>query len=78
METLVTKLAIAAAAFFLVMGLQGVWLTRTLDKLAAREAWAETEADWVKLTRQDMAGVMLSLGITNGLLAAILAVLLFR
>ena len=64
--------------FTVVAMLQAWWIGRSIERIITHETWAKTVDDWSKLTRQDMAGVLLLLGITNGLLAAIAAILLFR
>ena len=68
---------IAAAAFLLALGIQSFVQKRVRDA-AVRRYWKETVEDSWKLLDQNVTGVIVGLGITNALLAAILAVLIFR
>jgi len=70
-------LMIAAAAFLLALGIQSFVQKRVRDA-AVRRYWKETVEDSWKLLDQNVTGVIVGLGITNALLAAILAVLIFR
>jgi hypothetical protein len=42
------------------------------------EARVDTVEQWVKYARQDIAGVLTALQVTNGLLGAIVGLLIFR
>jgi hypothetical protein len=68
----------AIAGFVVAASAQSWYVSRVMDRMFDAESHIETIEQWSKLTRQDVAGVMVTLGVTNGLLGAIVAVLLFR
>jgi integral membrane sensor domain MASE1 len=68
------------AAIFGFMALWAVeawYLNRAHDDLLKREQRLELAEDWLRLIRQDIAGVFLSIALANCLLGAIIAVLIF-
>jgi hypothetical protein len=71
-------LGAAMVSFAIVMSLQHWFLSRALERIIRDDEWASSVDDWSKLIRQDIAGVLLLLGVTNGLLAVIAAILVFR
>lgn len=58
--------------------IQAWYVSRLSDRVFERETDIQSVAEWTKLTRQDVAGMLVTLGIANMLLGAILAVLIFR
>jgi hypothetical protein len=71
-------LAIGVIVFAVIIGFQAWFLSRSVERIIKDDSWARTVEDWSKLIRQDVAGVLLLLSITNGLLGAIAAILLFH
>ena len=78
MQTQGYLIVVAVVTFSLAELFQKRWIGRAMERIINDDAMAETSEDWAKLTRQDVAGILLALMTTNGLLAAILAVLVFR
>lgn len=70
--------AAAVVGFCVAISLQSWFVNSALERVFRAEQRVDTIEQWSKLTRQDMAGVLLSMGMTNGLLGAIVAVLVFR
>jgi hypothetical protein len=66
-----------------IFGCMAVWafeawyLNRAHDDLLKRELRLELAEDWLRLIRQDVVGVFLSITLANCLLCAIIAVLIF-
>jgi hypothetical protein len=71
------RLIVPAAAFLLALGIQSI-VQKGVRDAAVRRYWKEGVEDSWKLVSQDVGGIIVDLGITNALLAAILAVLIFR
>jgi hypothetical protein len=71
-------LSVALLGFGVVACGQKIFLGRALERVIRDDKWAQTVDDWSKLLRQDVAGILLLLSITNALLAAIAAILIFR
>ena len=71
-------LAIGLITFSVITGLQKAFLSRSIERIIRDDTWAQAMEDWAKLTRQDMAGVLLLLGITNGLLERLRRFSVFR
>jgi hypothetical protein len=71
-------LATAIGGFAVAASVHAWYVSRVMDRIFETEKRLSTVEEWSKMTRQDVAGVMVSLGITNGLLGAIVAVLIFR
>ncbi len=64
--------------FAVVTSLQKWFANYAHNRAIEDEKWASTIDEWSKLTRQDVATGVLLLSVTNGLLAAIAAILVFR
>lgn len=71
-------LGLAVFTFSIVGTIQKWFLGRALERIIQDDKWASTVEDWSKMIRQDIAGILLLLTVTNGLLAAVVAVLVFR
>ena len=69
---------IAAFAFLLALGIQSFVQKRVLSATVDRLWWIKNDNEAIKLVRQDVTGIIVGIGITNALLAAILAVLILR
>lgn len=69
---------IVVAVFFITITAQAFILDRGTRAIIRREASQTAHQDYARLTRQDVSGILLALAITNGLLASILAILIFR
>jgi hypothetical protein len=73
------ELAIAAVAgFAIVWGCQTWVLNQFIEQVVKPVMRLRTTEEFSQLTRIDMAGVVKLLEIANGLLAAVLAVLVFK
>ena len=73
------ELAIAAVAgFAIVWGCQTWVLNQFIEQVVKPDMRLRTTEEFSQLTRIDMAGVVKLLEIANGLLAAVLAVLVFK
>jgi hypothetical protein len=73
-----TLFGAAITGFAIAVSIQAWYVNRVMKRMFEMEAQLSTVEDWSKLTRQDVAGLLVSLGVTNGLLGTILAVLIFR
>ncbi len=72
-----TLLVIAVVAFVLAFGIQSLMQQR-VRAAGVRRYWKESTENSVKLVRQDVTGIILAIGITNALLTAILATVIFH
>ncbi len=72
-----TLLVIAVVAFLLAFGIQSLMQQR-VRAASVRRYWNESTENSVKLVRQDVTGIILAIGITNALLTAILATVIFH
>lgn len=70
-------LVVAAVVFLVALGVQS-FVQKWASNTAVRIYWNETVENARKLIRQDVGGIIAALCITNALLAAILAVLIFH
>jgi predicted PurR-regulated permease PerM len=70
------RFIIATLAVLIMFGVQFLVQKRVLNT-NVRRYWNEKAEDSVKLVRQDVGGLVAGISITNALLAAILAVLIF-
>ena len=64
---------IAAVAVFVIALVLQWFVQMQVTATNVRRYWNETEGDSSKLVRQDVGGIIVAIGITNALLAAILA-----
>jgi hypothetical protein len=78
MHLQVDLLVAGLIGFSLVTSLQKWFANHAHNRAIEDEKWASTVDDWSKLTRQDVATSAILLSVTNGLLAAIAAILIFR
>jgi len=69
---------IALGGFTVAMSISLYYLNRVTKLMFETEKRISTVEQWSKLTRQDIGGILVLLGITNGLLGAIVAILIFR
>jgi hypothetical protein len=75
------ELITAAVTGFAIVALYQAWfLSRAMKHVIDENARVRTNAveGWAKLIRQDVAGITVGIGIANGLLGAIVAILIFR
>jgi hypothetical protein len=81
-QLLLVSIAVAVGGFSAALLFQSWFVGRFLEGLAQKEEQVAERADalqeWVKQARWDIGGVLVSQMFTNALLAAILAVLVFR
>jgi hypothetical protein len=78
LRQLLVSIVAAVIGFGASFSFQHWTVNRDLDALFKREERVDTVEEWTKRARQHIAGVFLSQFITNALLGAILAVLVFR
>jgi hypothetical protein len=64
---------IAAVAVFVIALVIQWFVQMQVTATNARRYWNESAGDISKLVRQDVGGIIVALGITNALLAAVLA-----
>jgi len=64
---------IAAAAVFVIALVLQWFVQMQVTATNVRRYWNEIAGDSSKLVRQDVGGIIVALGITNALLAAVLA-----
>jgi hypothetical protein len=72
------SLTSAVIGFGIAGSVQAYFLSRIPGQLYQSEKHIETAEEFAKLTRQDMAAVVILLGIMNGILGAIAAILIVR
>jgi hypothetical protein len=64
---------IAAVAVFVIALVLQSFVQMRVTATNVRRYWNESEGDSSKLVRQDVGGIIVAIGISNALLAAILA-----
>jgi hypothetical protein len=71
--------AAAVGGFTFAGGVQAYYVSRVMKLIfETEEKRISTVEGWSKLTRKEVGGILVSLGVTNGLLGAIVAILIFR